>query len=199
MLAPPGSPFTEAFLRVNRVAADFAGWLLDPGMLFGAESTWWGERAARERPHEGLDLAAYRGEDGRIVRLDGSTRLSAMYDGVVVGVFDDFLGRSLLLAHAVVDEARGRLFSAFGHTRPDGDVVAGRMVRAGEPVASVAGPTLSSVPPHVHISVGWARNGVTEQLLDWRVLPRADGIVLIDPLPLIEEPGAGVSELAPLA
>lgn len=187
--APERSRFTRSFLEANGLAGDdFTAWALDAGMLFGAAVTWWGRGAARKRPHEGLDLAAYRGGDGRIVRLDGATRVPATYEGVVAGVFDDFLGRSLLLAHPLVDAELGQLFTAFGHTVPDEAAAVGREVGAGEVVASIAGPLSSSVPPHLHVSVGWARGGVDDELLDWDVLSRSGRVRLVDPLEVIGPP-----------
>ena len=70
---------------------DFEEWVLCPGMLFKSSDSWWGILGKRKKLHEGLDLGFYRNQKKEIIGFDDSTRIPTIYEGVVVGVFNDFL------------------------------------------------------------------------------------------------------------
>jgi len=55
----------------------------------------------------------------------------------------------------------------------------------GETIASVARTGTSRVSSHLHISIGWAKKEITEELLDWEVISSSDALKLIDPLEII--------------
>ena len=56
----------------------------EQGMEFGATHAWWGQRKARPRPHEGIDIL-----------FEGVVR--PIEDGRIVALFDDFLGRTAVV------------------------------------------------------------------------------------------------------
>ncbi|MBW1780941.1 MAG: hypothetical protein JRL30_09405, partial [Deltaproteobacteria bacterium] len=92
--------FTEILIRENGLnEPGFKEWIFHPGMLFHATGKWWGDKALRHRPHEGLDLLLYRDQQDKIVSLDKKTRIPVMFDGVVVSIIHDFLGRSVIVEH----------------------------------------------------------------------------------------------------
>jgi murein DD-endopeptidase MepM/ murein hydrolase activator NlpD len=162
----------------------FCGWHVDPAMGFGAASMWWADRGWRPRPHEGLDLRLWHDDAREIYALDTETQLPALYDGRVVRLCDDYIGRSAMMEHRFPDRA-GFFYTLYGHTRPREGLAAGQAVRAGEIVARLAPVTRpgSTVLPHLHISVGWSPEPVPPEGLDWNTLP---GVLhLFDPMLLL--------------
>src|SRR3989339_1498275 len=92
--------FTESLVRENALdECGFKGWVFYPGMLFNAKDKWWGDQGKRDKPHEGLDLCLYRDQQDRVFRLDEKTKIPALYDGLVVRIFDDFIGKSVMMEH----------------------------------------------------------------------------------------------------
>ena len=183
---PPPSGLTHALVRANGLETrGFCDWHVEPAMRFEAASIWWADRGPRPRPHEGLDLCAYRGRDQALQRLDAETQIPAMYDGTVVRLCEDFIGRSAMMEHRFPG-LPGWFYTLYGHTRPRAGLAPGQAVRAGEIVARLAPITRpgSTVLPHLHISVGWSPEPVAPERLDWNTLP--DVLYLLDPLPLLE-------------
>jgi murein DD-endopeptidase MepM/ murein hydrolase activator NlpD len=182
---PPPSGFTQALARANGLdERGFVGWQIDPAMRFGAARMWWADRGPRPAPHEGLDLCFYRDRTQAIHRLDPETRIPAAYDGSVVRLCDDFVGRSVMMAHRFPNRP-GWYYTLYGHTRPREDLEASSTVRQGEIVARLAPVTRpgSTVLPHLHISLGWSPHPVPPERLDWPLLPEV--LHLLDPLPLL--------------
>jgi murein DD-endopeptidase MepM/ murein hydrolase activator NlpD len=162
----------------------FLGWRFDPAMRFEAPVMWWADRGPRPRPHEGLDLCFYRDGKGARRRLEIRTRIPVMYDGIVVRLCEDYVGRSVMMTHRFPG-LQGRFYTLYGHTRPRAGLEAGQAVRAGEIVARLAPVTRpgATVLPHLHISLGWSPEPVLPERLDWDLLP---GVLhLLDPLPLL--------------
>jgi len=183
LTALPASGFTQALVRANGLERfGFAGWHVDPAMRFAASSTWWAGRGARPRPREGLDLVYYQDRAQALHRLDLETQIPAMYDGVVVRLCGDYIGRSVMMEHRF-PELPGWFYTLYGHTRPCVDLAAGRAVRAGQIVARLAPARRpgSTVLPHLHLSLGWSPDPVAPERLDWNILP--DILHLLDPLP----------------
>ncbi len=155
-------------------------------MLFHAPAKWWGDWGERDQPHVGVDLCLYRDGQGYVRRLDESTRIPTMYDGVVVRTCDDFLGRSIMMEHRL--PKGGTFYTMYGHTVPRGDLQVGQAVREGEIVARLAGVTRSetSVLPHLHVSLGWAPCAVAHDRLEWEMV--AETLTLLDPLQAMDGP-----------
>jgi hypothetical protein len=153
-------------------------------MRFGEREAWWRGGAPREAPHEGLDLVAFRGRDGRRVSLAPGVRVPALWAGTVVAVVADFLGRSVFVAHDRRDAEGRRLHSVYGHLEPRPGRAPAGLLREGEEVGAVADPAArkSSVPAHLHLTVAWIA-GDARGTLDWSVLRDPVRALLIDPLP----------------
>jgi hypothetical protein len=165
----------------------FVEWIFSPGMLFNTWDTWWKGQAKRPKPHEGLDLCLYRNQADRIVSLDGITRVPVMFDGVVVKIFNDFLGKSLFIEHRLPDDTDGRFIVIYGHTAPCDNLYVGKTVKQGEIIAAVAGAQSSgaNVSPHLHISLAWAAGPLSYDRLDWSTIADRRVLALIDPLHVI--------------
>jgi len=180
------SGFREHFIKANGLRKnDFEEWLLCSGMLFKAPNRWWGTYGKREKPHEGLDLGFYRNQKKEIIGFDDSTRISTPYNGVIVGIFNDFIGESIFIKHEILSAENGTLCTIFGHVNPEKEICPGMRIKEGEIIASVASPGTSSVGSHLHISIGWAKKEITEELLDWKAISSSETLKLIDPLEII--------------
>ena len=180
------SGFTEHFIRANGLRKnDFEEWLLCSGMLFKAPNTWWGIQGKRKKLHEGLDLGFYRNQKKEIIGFNDSTKIPTIYDGVIVGIFNDFLGKSIFVKHEISSADDGTLFTIFGHVNPEKEIYPGMRLEEGEIIASVANSGKSRVSSHLHISIGWANKEITEEFLDWKVISSSETLKLIDPLETI--------------
>jgi peptidase M23-like protein len=181
--------YTECLIQANgwRDGA-FKEWVLYPGMLFRAPTQWWGDRAKRKTPHEGLDLCFYRDKEDRMLSLDGDTQIPAMVDGVVVGMIGDFLGTSVIVRHCIPGNDAAAFYTMYGHTDPGSEMRTGRMVRRGETIARVAHmrSARSQVRAHLHISIGLASRLLSDEELDWAAIGDPDTMTLVDPLPAID-------------
>ena len=180
------SGFTEHFIRANGLCEnDFEEWLLCSGMLFEAPDQWWGIQGKRNKLHEGLDLGFYKNQKKEIIGFDSSTRIPTPYDGVIVGIFNDFLGESILIKHEISSADNGTLCTIFGHLNPEKEIYPGMRVEEGEIIASVASSGKSKISSHLHISIGWAKKEITDKFLDWKVISSSETLKLIDPLETI--------------
>jgi murein DD-endopeptidase MepM/ murein hydrolase activator NlpD len=179
------SRFTGLLMR-NSVAEEdgFKEWIFCPGMLFNALGKWWGGRGKRARPHEGLDLCLYRNRQDRILRLEQGMTVPAMYDGVVVKIIDDFLGKSVIIDHSLPGL---RVCSIYGHTIPHRGIGAGSRVNEGDVIAVIAGTGRSKTGlfPHLHITVGLISGETSYDRIDWETIGRPDILTLLDPLGVI--------------
>ena len=163
----------------------FKEWIFCPGMLFNAERKWWGDRGERSSDHEGLDLFLYRNNAGQILRLDEKTEIPAIYDGTVVRVINDFLGRSIFMEHGL--QGNSRLITAFGHTAPLKGIEAGSRVKEGDIIATIAKiiDPKAKIAPHLHITAGWISGDLEYETLDWETISNSEKIRLIDPVDII--------------
>ena len=179
--------FTEFLVRENEFyKLGFEEWVFWPGMLFNAPDKWWGDQSRRDRPHEGLDLCLYKDRWNRILRLDDKTKIPVMYDGVVVRIINDFIGQSVFIEHGLPDD-NSRFLTIYGHTNPREGLRVGRMVKAGDIIASLADSSKpkADILPHLHISVGKTSKFVSYKKLDWETIGVADTLKLFDPLDVI--------------
>ncbi|RJR17708.1 MAG: M23 family metallopeptidase [Nitrospiraceae bacterium] len=180
------SRFTVLLMQAN--AADkhgFKAWVFHPGMMFNAQGKWWGDCGRRSRPHEGLDLCLYRNRQNRIVRLTEGTAVPAMFDGVVVKIIDDFLGKSVFIDHSV--SGSQPFCSIYGHTIPQPGLEAGCRVKEGDIIAAIAdtGRSKTGLLPHLHISLGLLSGKTSYDSMDWETIGNPDIITLIDPIGII--------------
>jgi murein DD-endopeptidase MepM/ murein hydrolase activator NlpD len=183
----PKSCFTDVFVRENGLDKHgFTAWFLYPGMEFGALDTWWGEKTKRKRPHEGVDLCYYRGATDAIFHIDDRVKIPAMYDGVVLKIIDDFIGKTIILKHTFRDIGEGKFLTLYGHTNPKKSLAIGQSVKSGEIIATLAAPRGSkALIPHLHLTLAWSPNTIPYDMLDWTTIGNHGVVRLIDPLPVI--------------
>ncbi len=177
--------FTEYLIYENALDEHgFKEWIFSPGMLFNASDKWWGDQGKRNKPHEGLDLCLYKDQQDRMCRLDEKTKIPIIYDGIVVGIVNDFLGKSVLVEHGLADKDNNRFCSIYGHLNPHKDLQVGKIVKEGDIIATLADPTDSKVKTlsHLHISIGWASKFISYDKLNWETIGTPNTLTLIDPL-----------------
>ncbi len=196
----PPSGFGDCLIRENGLGRQqFERWLFYPGMLFEATSEWWANLAARTRPHEGLDICLYQNRRKQVCTLDENTKIPAIYDGVVVGVINDFLGQTIIMEHRDLGGESGICcYTFFGHTRPAEGLAPGWSVKEGEPIAflSAVSGSKRGMLPHLHLSVGLASMAVPHDRLHWRHITTSSALTLIDPLQLLTQPVTVAGEAA---
>jgi hypothetical protein len=174
--------FSERLISWNGLAAaGFAAWEFLPGMGFGDRAAWWRGGADRGSAHEGLDLRCYRTADGRRLCLGAGSRVPALWPGQVAAVVDDFLGRSVFVAHRAADAAGRRLHSVFGHVVPAPGLAPGAAL-GGEGEVGLIAPGRGAAPAHLHLTVALVAAGTR---LDWAALGDPGRAQLLDPLPLL--------------
>jgi murein DD-endopeptidase MepM/ murein hydrolase activator NlpD len=183
----PKSSFTEVLIRENILDKQgFSAWFFYPGMGFGAQDAWWGAKSKRTRPHEGIDLCFYRGTADNIFHIDERTKIPAMYDGIVVKIIDDFIGKTIIMKHLFPEIGEGTFLTLYGHTNPKKGLAAGQIVNAGEIIATVATPCRSKgLIPHLHLTLAWSPDPIPPDTLDWTTIGNSDLVRLIDPLHVI--------------
>ena len=177
--------FTEYLIHENALDENgFREWIFYPGMLFNAVEKWWGDHGKRDNPHEGLDLCLYRDQRGNKRQLDEKTKIPATYDGTVVGIVNDFLGKSVIIEHDLTDSDHNRFCTIYGHINPGKRLQNGQMVKEGDIIATLADLRNLKVTifPHLHISLGWASKLISYDKLDWKTIGAPNTLTLMDPL-----------------
>ncbi len=195
------SRFTEIFIRENALeTAGFDEWIFLPGMMFRAQDKWWGDRGKREMAHEGIDLCLYKDRQDRIHRLKKNAKIPAMYSGKIVGILDDFLGKSVIIEHAFPQKNDIRFCTIFGHTEPHDGMHAGRIVKEGDIIATIADTrrSKSSITPHLHLSIAWTSGSIPFEKLDWESIGASKALTLFDPLQIMDEHYSVVERDLPL-
>ena len=187
IMIPAAGLFGSSLVQCNRLREiGFEKWLFYPGMLFSSVEKWWGDRGTRPTAHEGLDICLYRTKDGQICRLTPDTMIPAMYDGRVVRLDDDFLGKSVYVRHEAYDDEGRPFFTIYGHIVPADHIRVGVSLRQGEIFATISAFEKKKVRilPHLHLSVARIPESFPCENLNWSVLGEQEQISLLDPLKL---------------
>ena len=180
------STFTKNFIKANKLSdSEFDEWLLTSGMLFEATNMWWGNQTKRKSQHEGIDLGFYRDRNHQVIGFDESTKISAIFNGVVVRIFNDFLGKSVFMKHKIIDIENRELCSILGHIKPGGDIYSGKILKEVDIIGNIADVGKSSVKPHLHITMGWVAKEITDDVFDWNAIGKSEVLELIDPIGII--------------
>jgi murein DD-endopeptidase MepM/ murein hydrolase activator NlpD len=181
--------FTEFLIRKNDLdQGGFNGWVFCPGMLFNSTDKWWGNQGKRDKPHEGLDLCLYKDREDTILRLGEKAKIPVIYDGTIVAIVDDFIGKSVIIEHLFSDYDNNRLCTIYGHTIPEDTLYVGKIVKQGDVIATLADSSTSKIDifPHLHISVGWTSKEISYDSLDWENIGDPNTVTLLDPLRVID-------------
>jgi hypothetical protein len=171
----------------NLAAQGFAQWAFYPGMLFQAPAKWWGDRGLRSSPHEGIDLCLYRDTGGAIHCLDKTAKIPAIYAGQLKSIRDDYLGKTLFVAHDIHDSTGNQCYTIYGHTAPCAGMVPGERVPEGEIITAIADRKDSriTIVPHLHISVAWVPETFPAEQLAWESMNSRHHIVFVNPLDVL--------------
>ena len=181
--------FTELLIQKNALdRGGFKEWVFCPGMLFNSTDKWWGDQGRRDKPHEGLDVCLYKDQKDTILRLGEKTKVPVIFDGTVVGIIDDFLGKSVIIEHLFSDVENKRLCTIYGHTIPKDHLNVGNIVKKGDVIATLNDTKRSktNIFPHLHISLGWASKAISYDRLDWETIGATNTVTLLDPLQIID-------------
>jgi murein DD-endopeptidase MepM/ murein hydrolase activator NlpD len=182
------SGFSESLIKINALEQNkFKEWIFTPGMLFSSMYKWW-NGGEREKPHEGLDLCFYADEEQRISRLQVNTKIPALLNGVVAAVIDDFLGKSVIIKHNIPACYETVFCSIFGHVITEKKINAGTVVKQGEVIASLVSTERSKakVFPHLHISLGYIKEDIQFNKLNWTIISDPEIFSLVDPINITE-------------
>ena len=185
------SRFSDCLVERNGLReSGFEAWAFFPGMLFGAQGKWWGDLGPRARPHEGIDLCLYVDSTGRPFRVSESFRIPAMFSGEIVGIEEDFLGKSVFLGHEINDGQGRKLYTVYGHTKPAKGVRTGTRFRQGETIATLENGKNRNrrVFAHLHLSVAWVSTSHPPDRINWETLADPEKAILLDPLKAIDCP-----------
>eukprot|EP00933_Yihiella_yeosuensis_P078898 TRINITY_DN9086_c0_g1_i1.p1 TRINITY_DN9086_c0_g1~~TRINITY_DN9086_c0_g1_i1.p1 ORF type:complete len:264 (-),score=47.22 TRINITY_DN9086_c0_g1_i1:367-1158(-) len=173
---------TAAFHRwIRRLEASAGGsFVLPDGAQFGGKCYWWGKRNSRPAPHEGVDFCKFM-VDGEATprQLPVDFALPAVADGEVVGIFDDFLAKTIVLRHketvenlhklehSKADAAAERwpVCTLLAHIQPKSGTALGQHVDGGsegeifqpnatcEPHVAILPASRTRAPSHIHLSM----------------------------------------------
>ncbi|MBI5306998.1 MAG: peptidoglycan DD-metalloendopeptidase family protein [Planctomycetes bacterium] len=179
------SCFHESLIRLNVLDKQgFAAWVFKPGMLFKDIAVWWDDGGVRRKPHEGVDICFYRDGSGQNYRLTEKTMIPVLYDGKIVRIDDDFLGKSVYVGHGIYDDNGNRLYTVYGHTNPFRDIGEGKELREGDAFATIAdvGTKKTVIPPHLHLSVAWMPVTFPSERLNWDTMSNPNIVTLCNPL-----------------
>lgn len=142
----------------------------------------------RARPHEGLDLCLYRDRENQIIHLKEGAKIPAVYDGVIVRIIEDFLGKSIFIEHSLSTFDRSRLYTIYGHSIPHPELSIGKTVQQGDTIGTIADANRSNthILTHLHISLGWTTDIISHDKLDWETISKQGVLTLLDPLEIID-------------
>jgi hypothetical protein len=113
-----------------------------------------------------------------------------MFDGEIIRIEEDFLGKSLYVGHGIGDGQGRQLFTIYGHTKPARGLRTGGRFGQGEVIATLssAGRRAESVLTHLHVSVAWVSEKQPFEQLNWERLLDPGVAVLLDPMRIMDCP-----------
>jgi hypothetical protein len=181
------SQFSEFLIKQNSLDTfGFHEWVFYRGMFFNDLHAWWGGGGVRCNPHEGLDFCFYRDRDGLVLGLDAKTKIPLMYEGKIVLIHDDFLGKSIYVSHDMHDGNMNILHTIYGHTVPLNTLHTEKTLSEGEIIATISDAGMKkNIHPHVHVTVAWLPESFAYEKLNWEVLCNPHIATLCNPLEFI--------------
>ncbi len=181
------SRFHESLIEHNNLnKLGFKEWIFYPGMLFNHLHKWWTDRGIRHKPHEGIDLCFYRDENGQVHNLSEETHIPVMYNGEIVHIGNDLLGKSLYVNHNIYNNNGNKLYTIYGHASPYYGIDIGKILNEGDVIATIAPiRKKTKIFPHLHISTAWLPESFPYEKLDWETINDCNTIILCDPLEFI--------------
>lgn len=178
----PKSNFTGNLLALNRTTIlNFSKWSFTPGMAYGDSIKWWDRRTERRTRHEGLDFATYRDRENKVHRLGGGVAVPPFYRGRLVGVMDDFLGKTAVVEHQIANHRGHILYGLYAHLLPAATLETGEILDESNELGMIAPALNKSCPAHLHISTVWIARRFPIEQLSWAGFGEQDGFQPCDP------------------
>jgi len=178
------SDFYQYLIKINNLAEHgFKRWEFLPGMLFNDVEKWWGDKGLRARPHEGIDIYGFENYSGQTITLNEDTQIPVMYDGKIVHVFDDFLGKTVNVIHKTNGTQASSFHSLYAHVNPLANLEVGNTVLAGEVIGRIAA---ARVAPHLHISTLSVSKGVSPEWITWESIINQEMVTLYNPFKFLD-------------
>ena len=176
--------FTEIIIKENNLD-NFNRWIFYPGMLFNSLYKWWDDKGLRNKCHEGLDLCLFEDGKRKIIQLNERINIPVMYDGIVVIIFDDFLGKTIIVEHSLFNN---KFCTIYAHTNPKKNLYVGSIVKQKEIIATISNSNnlKNKILPHLHISLACVNKFISYEKLNWNKIANSDELTLIDPIDLID-------------
>jgi len=111
-----------------------------------------------------------------------------MYDGEVVSILNDFLGKAVIMEHGFAAKDNRKFCTIYGHTNPHDGIHVGRVVKQGDIIATLAdaGRSKTGISTHLHISAGWIFKSISYDRIDWETIGAPNTMTLLDPLNVID-------------
>ncbi|MFH2123779.1 MAG: hypothetical protein ABIJ50_09905 [Pseudomonadota bacterium] len=197
-----------------------ARFLFQPGMLFNDTIQWWEVQqgsflrraepchyqhwklpALRPRLHEGIDIYQIEHFDMRSSYVLPQMLIPAILPGELIHFHRDFLGETLYIRHADIQQEGAVLHTLYGHVSSIPEVkttpsfTPGSFTRTslhsspfhkGQIVGTISPPSeTSKVPAHLHISCAWIHEDQLVKELNWKNMSTSANVVFIDPLPFL--------------
>ena len=187
---PAGYPYFQYLEECNESGAgDVQAWLFYPGMLFGSRDKWWPDTGSRPTAHEGLDICYFIDGLGKDRQFDPGINVPVMAAGTVIAVCNDFLGRSVFVAHHT-----DGLISVYAHIVPIKTLSPGYTLSEGEVLGRVVDTTgrKNRMPAHLHVTIMKVPVGLPGEQLNWNFICRSGRVTLFDPLTLLVCPSCRI-------
>jgi hypothetical protein len=156
----PLAALFQQWLQRLAAASGFASWSFRKGVLFGDRMEWWGTKSRRLTMHEGIDFAEGSLMDGAIQAIREGTPVSALADGKVVGILDDFLSQTLVVCHTGIKDSEGNWFyTLYSHIHPERDKTGS--VKGGQIIGQVCKSRRAGAPAHLHLTGAWIPESIS--------------------------------------
>jgi hypothetical protein len=176
------SNFTRNIIVLNRLnGLGFKDWLLKPGMGFGEPEKWWPGQGIRPTPHEGLDLTGFLDHNHVEHRLPTNTIVVPLFRGRLVNIIDDFLGRTVIIDHQIINRYDQSLHGFYAHLLPAAQLTTGADLHEEEGLGTIAAGN-QICPPHLHISTVWVARNFPVGQISWADFVGQEGFQPCDPL-----------------
>ena len=148
-------------------------------MMFTARQKWWGDHGVRPTEHEGVDFTAFLDDDKREHRLEAGLLVPPLFNGKVVQIIDDLLGRTIIIDHAIRDRDGLILHAFYAHLTPQPTISRGTVIETASILGTIAPGT--TCPAHLHISTAWCARDLPLGKFSWQT----SSLQFFDPLEII--------------
>ncbi|MBW1650390.1 MAG: M23 family metallopeptidase [Deltaproteobacteria bacterium] len=177
--------FCRDIIELNKkFMTDFKRWIFKEGMLFNSYEKWW-DKGKRISAHEGIDFWGFETLSGGVKRLNAKVKAPALFDGEVVKIKKDFLGKSIYIRHSdIISEAEECLYTFYGHLKPFH--LLGQRVKKRDAIGFVSDKSLK-IPAHMHISLAWIAKNFDSDNIAWNDLWNNRFIRLVDPIFIVKK------------